>query len=56
MQPSTQLQPHSSASVSNEEVRGIKQLLFKHESSNFHDSWAQGFYFDDTLAYGFYQD
>jgi ubiquitin carboxyl-terminal hydrolase MINDY-3/4 len=33
----------------------IRKLLFKSASSNFHDSWHQGFYFDNKIKYGIYQ-
>ncbi|TNV73474.1 hypothetical protein FGO68_gene15445 [Halteria grandinella] len=41
--------------ISQSESNEIKKLLFKSASSNFHDSWHQGFYFDNSIKYGIYQ-
>lgn len=30
-------------------------MLFKNGTTNFHDSWHQGFYFDPKVTYGIYQ-
>lgn len=38
------------------EARSIKKLLFSNENSNFHSSWNQGFFFDENLKYGIFQD
>ena len=42
--------------ISREESAGINVLLFKDGKGHLHDSWKQGFYFDDNLKYGIYQD
>lgn len=42
--------------ISMEESRGINCLLFKDGKGHLHDSWKQGFYFDDNLKYGIYQN
>ena len=34
----------------------MKHLLFKSQNGSFHDSWCQGFYFDEKLKYGIYQN
>lgn len=38
--------------ISAEEARGIKHLLFKDGQGHIHDSWMQGFFFDQTIRYG----
>lgn len=42
--------------ISREESNGINQLLFKDGKGHLHDSWKQGFYFDENLKYGIHQD
>ena len=37
-------------------MHGIKQLLFKSDTGNFHTSWCQGFYFHKKLEYGIWQE
>ncbi len=41
--------------ISQTESIEIRKLLFKNASANFHDSWHQGFYFDNKIKYGIYQ-
>ena len=41
--------------ISREESTGINGLLFKGGKGHLHDSWKQGFYFDEKLKYGIYQ-
>eukprot|EP00347_Sterkiella_histriomuscorum_P020281 403338405 len=48
-------QYYNEGSISQSESTEIRRLLFKNPSSNFHDSWHQGFYFDKKLNYGIYQ-
>jgi hypothetical protein len=42
--------------ISREESKGISELLFKDGNGHLHDSWKQGFYFDDKIKYGIHQD
>ena len=39
-----------------EETQGIKQLLFRSDRGSFHDSWAQGFFFDQKMHYAIFQE
>ena len=41
--------------ISREESQGINQLLFKNGKGHLHDSWKQGFFFDENIKYGIYQ-
>jgi ubiquitin carboxyl-terminal hydrolase MINDY-3/4 len=34
----------------------MKDLLFKSMTGSFHDSWCQGFYFDEKIKYGIFQN
>lgn len=43
------------STISREESQGISELLFKDGKGHLHDSWKQGFYFDEKLKYGIYQ-
>ena len=38
------------------ESNSIAKLLFKDGKGHLHDSWKQGFFFDENLKYGVYQD
>lgn len=38
------------------ESEGIKHLLFKDGKGHLHDSWKQGFYHDQNLKYGLFQN
>lgn len=39
-----------------QDAQDLKQLLFRSDRGNFHDSWCQGFYFDQKMKYGIFQD
>jgi hypothetical protein len=41
--------------ISQSESISIKTLLFRSKTANFHDSWHQGFFFDEKIKYGIYQ-
>lgn len=43
-----------SIAITGEQCQGVKQLLFASQTGSFHDSWCQGFYFDQKLQYGIY--
>lgn len=38
------------------ESMDISKLLFKDGKGHLHDSWKQGFFFDEKLKYGIFQD
>ena len=40
--------------ISREEGMTIQKLLFKDGKGHLHDSWKQGFFFDQKLKYGLY--
>jgi len=40
--------------VSRDESQGIMKLLFKEGRGHLHDSWKQGFYFDQKIKYGLF--
>jgi hypothetical protein len=42
--------------ISREDSSGIFKLLFKDGKGHLHDSWKQGFYFDENIKYGIYQN
>ena len=42
--------------ISREESMGIMHLLFKDGKGHLHDSWKQGFFFDQKIKYGLFQD
>ena len=42
--------------ISREESMGINQLLFKDGKGHLHDSWKQGFFMDENIKYGVFQD
>lgn len=42
--------------ITRDESNGIAELLFKDGKGHLHDSWKQGFYFDDKIKYGIRQD
>lgn len=44
------------APISIEESKGITHLLFKDGKGHLHDSWKQGFFFDQNLKYGIFQE
>lgn len=41
--------------IQREESQNIAKLLFKDGKGHLHDSWKQGFYFDEKLKYGIHQ-
>ena len=40
--------------ITREESNLINHLLFKGGKGHLHDSWKQGFFFDEKLKYGIY--
>mmetsp|Transcript_8439 Transcript_8439/g.14145 ORF Transcript_8439/g.14145 Transcript_8439/m.14145 type:complete len:159 (+) Transcript_8439:1864-2340(+) len=42
--------------VRRDDSNGILGLLFKDGKGHLHDSWKQGFYFDQSLKYGLFQN
>jgi len=46
----------SESNISMQESKEIARLLFKEGKGHLHDSWKQGFYFDQKIKYGVYQD
>ena len=42
--------------IQRDETMRINKLLFKNGKGHLHDSWKQGFYFDQRMKYGIYQD
>ena len=46
----------SESIITNEESLAIRKLLFRDPSARFYDSWGQGFYFDQNIHYGIFQN
>jgi hypothetical protein len=42
--------------ITRQESDGVSHLLFKGGKGFLHDSWKQGFFFDEKLKYGFFQE
>jgi hypothetical protein len=40
--------------ITRDESNLVNNLLFKGGKGHLHDSWKQGFYFDEKLKYGIY--
>ena len=45
----------SESQITADEAKGIKHLLFKDGKGHLHDSWMQGFFFDENIKYGIKQ-
>ena len=50
------IQATSESNISMNESQEIAKLLFKDGKGHLHDSWKQGFYFDQNIKYGIFQD
>ena len=44
----------SEQQITREESMGIMHLLFKDGKGHLHDSWKQGFFFDQKIQYGLF--
>ncbi len=40
--------------ITTEQCAGLKTLLFRSQTGSFHDSWCQGFFFDEKIKYGIF--
>ena len=50
------IQLTTESNITREESLNIQKLLFKDGKGHLHDSWKQGFFFDEELKYGIFQD